>query len=196
MSKANPLLGSNLFDNCKALDAHIASLSGDENEVGKIEPTTFETTVHTLHLGDTVTTCHGDATFERDPDEFGLCHFEVSLGPANSKRLIDFLLSLPDEPDDDDERDVKSANVALEPVPELGLHFEPSEWRAKLEGEARYDINNSSILGGFCSYFCGNDTEIKLLEDITGQYTMPTLSDAIDLCTAHNAKRLAGAPNV
>lgn len=97
MSDANRFL-----TNGELLALVIESLSGNDGEVGLIEPTTFETTVHTLHLGDAVTTSHGGATFTRDPDERGLCHFEVSLGPINSKRMIDFLLALTDEPDEDE----------------------------------------------------------------------------------------------
>jgi hypothetical protein len=90
------------YKNAEALDAHLKSLGGDDDQVGEVEPINDETTVYTLHLGDTVTTCEGGASFTREDGGLWLCHFDITLGPANAKRLVDFLLSLPDEPDDDE----------------------------------------------------------------------------------------------
>lgn len=196
MSKANPILTE-----AEALDWRIEALSGDDTQIGHIEPTTFETTVYTLHLGDTVTTSHGNSTFERDPDVTGLCNFELSLGPANSRRLINFLLSLPDEPGHEhegDDRDVKPAEMMIAidpglPVLEQGLHFEPVQWRAKVEGNNRYEID--LFVDRFGGYF-RNGEDFESLAKADGDVFVTTLEDAVELCREHHAKRLAGGHNV
>ncbi len=93
---------NNVVDNNKALDALIKSKSGDEEAEGEITSEERGKVVYTLNLGDTVTTCEGGATFIKDDEYFGLHHFDVSLGPANSMRLIEFLLALPEEPDEEE----------------------------------------------------------------------------------------------
>jgi hypothetical protein len=90
----------NVVDNQKELDKLIDRESGTPEEEGRITVTNHLEVVHSLNLGDSVTTCDGGASFIRDDSYFGLHHFDISLGPANSKRLIEFLLALPDEPDE------------------------------------------------------------------------------------------------
>jgi hypothetical protein len=93
----------NVVDCQKALDELINLKNGNEYAEGEITTEEHFETIYKLNLGDTITTCYGSATFTKDEDAFGLHHFEVSLGPANSKRMIEFLLALPEEPEEDDE---------------------------------------------------------------------------------------------
>lgn len=104
-------MSETIVDSARAFDAHLQALGGDSENVGKVEPNTYEETVYTVHLGDSVATCYGGATFTADPNEFAIYNFEITLGPANSKRLVDFLLSLPDEPGEGDDEPVGGADV-------------------------------------------------------------------------------------
>lgn len=90
----------NVVDNEKALLELIKSKSGDDEAEGEITAEEHTEVVHKLNIGETVTTCGGGASFTKDDEFFGLRHFEVSLGPANSARLIEFLLALPEEPEE------------------------------------------------------------------------------------------------
>lgn len=93
---------TNVVDCQRELDGYIKELSGNEEEEGELtrqEPD--ETEHYHLNISDQELTCDGYAKFSNDPNFYGLHHFEIGLGPANSKRLIGFLLSLPPEPAED-----------------------------------------------------------------------------------------------
>lgn len=84
---------STRFKHEVALDELISDLC--ENHRAVSEETLF--TVHTLVLPKSVVS-YGEASFGRCPDS-ALYEFEIGLGPANAKRLIEFLFTLPPEPD-------------------------------------------------------------------------------------------------
>lgn len=88
----------NVVDNDKAMIEMIEAKCGNDEEEGEVTITTNETVTYTLTLGDDVATEYGGASFTRDHEIYGLHHFDIHLGPANSKALVEFLLALPDEP--------------------------------------------------------------------------------------------------
>lgn len=99
-------MGENIVDSAKELDAFIESKTGDAEQCGDLEETRRTTTLYILNIDQQVTTCYGGASFELvDTDHsdclVGTAHFDITLGPANSIRLIEFLLALPNEPDED-----------------------------------------------------------------------------------------------
>lgn len=87
----------NYVDNGKAFKEKLADLSSQE----KVESCTYEETLHIIKLPrDAESRGYGSARITEDNDEVSLFHFEITLGPANSSRLVDFLQTLPAEPDE------------------------------------------------------------------------------------------------
>jgi len=82
-------------------DAFIAHLMNLEDE-GKNDAFQ-QKNIHNLYLSDTVGTDHGRAQVQEDWSEDGVFHFKITLGPANARKLVDFLQTLPDEPGYGDE---------------------------------------------------------------------------------------------
>jgi hypothetical protein len=83
-------------------DAFLAQLTLME-EQGESTAEEYTTTRHNLIIGDDVTGCCGGVFVEEDINEHGQFNFEILLGPANAKRLVDFLRTLPKEPEYDDD---------------------------------------------------------------------------------------------
>jgi hypothetical protein len=54
-----------------------------------------------IAMPDRIGTCYGGIQVEEDVNEEGAFNFTITLGPANSLKLIDFLAELPDEPEED-----------------------------------------------------------------------------------------------
>lgn len=75
---------------------HVGKLGEDKVAVTVYEIASFE-----VGLDDLTTRC-GRAFFEEDVNKPGNFVFDVSLGPVNARRLVDFLLSLPIEPDEEE----------------------------------------------------------------------------------------------
>lgn len=72
--------------------AHLKALEGQGINIVNEHTATR----HDLVLGDVVTAC-GGVFIEEDVNDSGQFNFEISLGPVNAKRLVDFLLTLPNE---------------------------------------------------------------------------------------------------
>lgn len=68
------------------------------------DPHVSENTYELSHYGVQISDGVGDASFERDVDDHHIFNWSLRLGPVNSKRLLDFVLALPDEPEDDEQK--------------------------------------------------------------------------------------------
>lgn len=80
---------------------HLKQLEDD----GKNDLVEYEVKRHCLYISDRVSGGMGGAHVEEDENEQGTFNFSITLGPANARRLVDFLQTLPDEPEEDDEDD-------------------------------------------------------------------------------------------
>jgi len=83
------------WDEREATFRHLEQLERD----GKAEIYESEVKRFDLRLRRAV----GDAMAEEDENETGLFNFTITLGPVNARKLIDFLQTLPDEPEEDEE---------------------------------------------------------------------------------------------
>lgn len=91
-----------MSDVVTATKAFEAKLHQVENE-GHSTVDRRELVLHSIIIGDNVTTPMGKCTVEADDDEFGLFHFEISLGPVNSLALLNFMQQLSPEPEEEEE---------------------------------------------------------------------------------------------
>ena len=77
----------------QALNRHLHEL----DEKGRSHAQECKVTLHNLIVGDNVTDC-GSTTVQYD-DDLDLFRFDISLGPVNARKLVDFLYSLGEEPE-------------------------------------------------------------------------------------------------
>lgn len=85
--------------------AHLANYMGNlsRGDYSAFEDTTRSVTSFGLILPDDVTTCEGGVSVElQDWHDLPIVEITARLGPVNAARVIDFMRTLPAEPDDDD----------------------------------------------------------------------------------------------
>lgn len=98
------------YERVQALKAKLKALTDAETGEPDWQDNTAEPVpCYSLVLGDNVTTVYGGCSIEVVANDDSVTsttfNFRVDLGPVNAQKLIDFLKTLPDEPEEEQVHD-------------------------------------------------------------------------------------------